>query len=86
MKFMLTWTVHPENFKETFARFKAGRAEPPAGVKFLGRWHETGTGKGFMLVEVEDMVAFTGFLMGWSDLSHQTVVPVVEDEDMLKNL
>ncbi len=86
MKLMLTWIIPPENFKETFKRFKEGRAEPPAGVKILGRWHETGTGKGFMVVEVEDMTAFTGFLMGWSDLSIQTVVPVVEDEDIRKNL
>jgi hypothetical protein len=86
MKCMLTWIIPPENFKESFVRFKAGKSEPPAGVKILGRWHETGTGKGFMLVDIEDMTAFTGFLMGWSDLSIQTVVPVVEDEDILKNL
>ena len=86
MKCMLTWIIPPENFKETFARFKAGRAAVPAGVKILGRWHETGTGKGFMLVDVEDMSAFTGFLLNWGDLSIQTVVPVVEDEDILKNL
>jgi hypothetical protein len=49
---MVTWIIPPENFKETFARFKAGCAEVPAGVKILGRWHETGTGKGFMVVDV----------------------------------
>jgi Domain of unknown function (DUF3303) len=86
MKFMVTWAIPPENFKETFARFKEGHAKVPAGAKMIGRWHETGTGKGFMVVEVEDMVAFTGWLMGWSDLSHQTVVPVVEDEDIRRNL
>jgi hypothetical protein len=86
MKCMLTWTIPPENFKETFARFKAGRAEAPAGAKMLGRWHETGTGKGFMVVDVEDMTAFTGWLMGWSDLSIQTLVPVVDDEDIRRNL
>jgi hypothetical protein len=32
------------------------------------------------------MAAFTGFLLNWGDLSMQTVVPVVEDEDILKNL
>jgi hypothetical protein len=86
MKFVITWACPPENFKEGMARVKAGVGNPPAGVKSLGRWHEPGTGKGFMLAEVEDMAAFTGFLMAWSDLSHQTVVPVVEEEDVLKNL
>ncbi len=86
MKCMVTWIISPENFKEAFARFKEGRAEAPAGFKILGRWHETGTGKGFMLVDIEDMVAFTGWIMGWSDLSKQTVVPVVEDEDIRRNL
>jgi hypothetical protein len=56
------------------------------GVKILGRWHETGNGKGFMALDIEDMSAFTGWVTGWSDLSIQTVVPVVDDEDILKNL
>jgi hypothetical protein len=87
MKCMVTWSTRTENFKEVFARFKAGAStKAPAGVKMLGRWHEPGTGKGFMAVEVEDMTAFTGWVMGWSDLLNQTVVPVVEDEDILKNL
>jgi hypothetical protein len=85
MKCMLTWRIPPENFKEAFARFKAGKAEAPAGVKILGRWHETGTGKGFMAVDIEDMSAFTGWIMGWSDLSIQSVVPVVDDEDIRRN-
>ena len=86
MKCMVTWSIPTENFKEAFARFKAGHAEAPAGVKILGRWHETGTGKGFMAVEVTDMTAFTGWIMAWADLCLNTVVPVVEDEDILKNL
>ena len=86
MKFMVTWKVPTENFKAAMARVKATGRETPPGVKFLGRWHETGTGKGFALLEVEDMTAFTGLLMSWEDLSNQTVVPVVEDEDILKNL
>ena len=36
MKCMVTWTLPPENFKEAFARFKAGKAEAPTGVKILG--------------------------------------------------
>jgi hypothetical protein len=86
MKCMVTWSIPPENFKEAFARFKAGKAEAPTGVKLLGRWHETGTGKGFMLVEVSDMTAFTGWIMSWCDLCYNTVVPVVEDEDIRRNL
>ena len=56
MKCMLTWRIPPENFKESFKRFKEGRADAPAGVKILGRWHETGTGKGFMVVDDEDIL------------------------------
>ena len=86
MKCMVTWSIPPENFKEAFARFKAGHAEVPAGVKILGRWHETGTGKGFLLVDIEDMTVFTGWFLGWGDVVINTVVPVVEDADILKNL
>jgi hypothetical protein len=87
MKFMVTWKVPVENFKKAMSRLKVlAQEKAPAGVKFLGRWHETGTGKGFALLEVEDMTAFTGLLMSWEDLSNQTVVPVVEDDAILKNL
>jgi hypothetical protein len=87
MKLMVTWKIPVENFKQAMQRLKTQTQEKaPAGFKLLGRWHETGTGKGFALVEVEDMTAFTGLLMSWEDLSNQTVVPVVEDEVILKNL
>ena len=43
MKYMLVWSIPPENheaivkrFKE---RFKKDGAKPEAGVKLLGRWH-----------------------------------------------
>jgi len=87
MKFMVTWRVSVENFKQAMRRLRTlSQEKAPPGVTFLGRWHETGTGKGFALLEVEDMTAFTGLLMSWEDLSNQTVVPVVEDEDIIKNL
>jgi hypothetical protein len=87
MKFMVTWKVPVENFKQAMKRLKTFSQEnAPPGVKYLGRWHETGTGKGFALMDVEDMTAFTGLLMSWEDLSNQTVVPVVEDDAILKNL
>ena len=86
MKYMVTFSIRPENFKAALARFQAGGAAPPAGIKLLGRWHEMGTGTGFAVLEVEDPVALTGFLMGWSDLLDQKVVPVVEDGALAANL
>ena len=82
MKIMVTFRNRPENFQAAVARFKEQGATPGKGFELLGRWHDMGTGGGFALFEVTDPVAFTRFVMGWSDLTDQRAVPVVEDADI----
>ena len=86
MKFMVTYTIKPENYKATMARFKKTGAIPPKGVNLLGRWTRPDLRGGFALLETDDATALTGFLMQWADLVEQMTVPVVEDEQIKKNL
>ena len=44
MKFMVTFTGEPAEFKAAVSRFLQTGAPPPEGVKMLGRWHGPYTG------------------------------------------
>ena len=83
MKYMSVFSIPPENHNAVLKRFKEARPEP-AGVKLLGRWHALGTGKGFVLFETDDPVALSRIYLQWSDLADQKVVPVVDDEEIMK--
>ena len=86
MKYMAVWSIAEGNFKATVERFATANPQPPAGVKMLGRWHEMGTGDGFALFETDDPVGLTKYIMGWADLVHQKIYPVVEDDVVKKAL
>lgn len=82
MKYMTTWNISEDNYADAVARFKEADPTPPKGVTMLGRWHAMGTGYGFALLDVDDPIAFTKFIMQWSDLVSQEVTPVVTDEEV----
>jgi Protein of unknown function (DUF3303) len=79
MKYMISFTVRPENVKAAIERFKETGGKAPGGVTIIGRWHEMGTGHGFVLVETDDPVALSRFAIAWGDLADQKTVAVVED-------
>jgi len=81
VKYMTTWNISEDNYADAVARFKEADPTPPKGVTMIGRWHAMGTGYGFALFDVDDPIAFTKFIMQWSDLVSQEVTPVVTDEE-----
>ena len=84
MKYMVTWSIAPENIEAAVKRSKEqGDAEIP-GIKSLGLWFEGGTGRGFTLFETEDPIALTKSLAVWADLVDQKIVPVVDGEEFAK--
>lgn len=83
MKYMVTYSIAPENFEATKKRFFED-TEPLEGIKRLGRWNVFGTGKGFDLLETDDLVAMSKLSYYWSDLIDLKVEPVVEDEVNVK--
>ena len=84
MKYMVTWSVKPENFEKALARFKNEDPKPSADVRTLGRWVEIGAMKGFSLFETDNAVALWKFSARWSDLMEIQVAPIVADEEIAK--
>ncbi len=86
MKYVCVWSCSPENWKESIKLFKQQKAAGASipGFKLLGRWHEVGTGKGYSLIETDDLVAMSKVATEWSALIDQKIVPVVDDEEILK--
>ena len=80
MKFMVTFTGEPAEFKAAISRFLQTGAPPPEGVKMLGRWH--GPYVGWVLSETNDLTKVYEWTTQWSDLLKFTVVPVLEDAEM----
>ena len=84
MKYMVTWSVSPENYEEAMARFKEHDPAPPPGLKVLGRWIEVGATQGFSLYETDDAATLAKLAMQWADLLDHEVVPVLTDEEIAK--
>jgi len=83
---IVAWTFKPEHQNAINARFKEGGGLPPEGVKLLGRWHGTATKKGVCVIESEDALAITKWLLEFSDLASFDVYPALTDEDVAKVL
>jgi Domain of unknown function (DUF3303) len=79
MLFMIQWTFACEHRDAANARFKAGGAPPPEGVKMLGRWHTVGGGKGVLICESTDATAIGKWMQEWNDLLKFEVAPVLDD-------
>ena len=79
MKFMLTFTISPEDRDEAISRFKTTGGRPPRGVKLLGRRTAADLSGGFDLIECDDVKALAAFSLMWSELMEITAVPVIED-------
>ena len=82
MKYMSVWHIRPENQKAAVDRFLNDPPAMPDGITMLGRWHEVGTGRGFALIETDDPVAMSKYLLAWADVVDQKVQPVVDDEQI----
>jgi uncharacterized protein DUF3303 len=87
MKFMLmfSWKSDTQTRDEGIARFKTG-GQPPQGAKLLGRWTRADFSGGFDLLESEDPQALAEFALMWSDLMELSIVPVLEDQDLVEVL
>jgi len=81
MKFMTTWSFPTGNLPEAAARFLAGEANPPEGIKLLGRWHNTDCSGGFVLSETDNPALMYADALKWADLLELNTVPVIEDGD-----
>ena len=81
MKFMTTWTFPTGNLPAAAQRFLAGVAEPEAGMRLLGRWHNADCSGGFVLYETSDPAAVYRDALKWADLLELTCVAVIDDQE-----
>ena len=86
MLFMITYAFGPDLRNTAQERFKKTGGMPGAGVKMHGRWHALGGGHGFLLAESNDGVAIGKWMQEWTDLLEFEVIPVNNDEDVMKVL
>ena len=81
MKTMVTWSAQPGKFAEAATNFLAGKGEPPAGLKMLGRWHSVDLGSGFVLFETDDATLLYRNAAIWADILDVGVTVVIEDHE-----
>ena len=86
MLFMVSYEFMPDARNEAQARFKSTGGLPGPGATMRGRWHCLGGGRGYVLVESSDNIAIGKWLQEWSDLLVFEVMPVNNDEDVMKVL
>ncbi len=86
MLFMITYAFAPDDRDTVQDRFKKTGGTPGEGVKMHGRWHAIGGGQGFVLAESNDGVAIGKWMQNWTDLLEFEVIPVNNDEDVMKVL
>ena len=86
MLFMISYSFAAGVRDTVQDRFKKTGGMPPAGVKMHGRWHCVGGHRGFLLAEGNDAVAIGKWMQEWTDHLVFDVMPVNNDEDVMKVL
>jgi hypothetical protein len=87
MRFMLTfsWRTGASPY-EAIARFTETGAVMPPGARLLARWTRADFAGGFDLIETDDPKALAHFAIDWADLCDLTVVPVIDDDELMATL
>ena len=85
MKFMLIYSITPENQLAVLKRQKEDSG-PMEGLTILGGWDSVSTGRGFRLIETDDLLALKKFNNHWRDLVVVTTEPVIDQEENRKIL
>lgn len=86
MLFMISYSFRPKDRNVVQERFKKTGALPGPGAKMLGRWHDIGGNRGFVLAESNDSLALGKWMQDWTDFLDFVVTPVNNDEEVMKVL
>jgi len=86
MLFMIIYSFRPKDRNVVQERFKKTGGLPGPGAKMLGRWHDLGGNRGFVLAESNDSVAIGKWMQEWTDFLDFQVTPVNNDEEVMKVL
>jgi hypothetical protein len=86
MKYMLHWTVKPENQRESNARLKKSGPNPPEGIQLINHYWKVNHLGGWAVFEATDHALIAKWLKDWTDLNVNEVIPIIEDQELLKML
>ena len=84
MIFHITYSYLPERRNAAQQRFKETGAPSPAGITMIGRWHDSGGQRGFLIAETSEGEAIARWLQDWTDLLTFQVTPVLNDEQFTR--
>ncbi|MCB1724697.1 MAG: DUF3303 family protein [Chromatiaceae bacterium] len=79
MRYMLCWSIPPENYNAALDAFLEGGAPMPDGLTSLGRWHVPGSTRGWLLCAAADPVTVAHHVAQWAGLLNIEVHPVIDD-------
>jgi len=83
MLFMTVFTYSPANRNEVIKRRQEKGALVPDGIKVLGEWSYTGSGRVFRLIEAADGASAFKGAYAWSDLGTVETYPVMETDKIM---
>jgi hypothetical protein len=83
MLFMTVFTYPPANRNEVVKRRLDQGALVPEGIKVLGEWSYTGSGRVFRLIEASDAASAFKGAYAWSDLGTVDTYPVMETDKVM---
>ena len=86
MLFMISYSFDAHDRDTVQERFKKTGGTPGPGTTMLGRWHDVGGSRGFVLAESTDSVSLGKWLQDWTDFLEFEVTPVNNDDDVMKVL
>ena len=81
MKFILSWTIRPEDRNEGFKRLNATDNVAGDGIRVLGHWHNVNLLGGWALVEADSEAAIAKWMLGWTDLNVNDITLVIDEDE-----
>jgi hypothetical protein len=82
MKFVSTWSLRTDTYREATARFLKSGAQPPEGISTIGRWHYADGSGGVHVLECNDPQLLADFAAQWSDLLEIDIRPAIDDAQL----
>ena len=85
MKYMVQWRVHDEKRHEALGAFSEMDSiddEPGlSDLNLIGRWHDVIGFTGVAIVETDDPMALSKWLLNWNKFIDIEAIPVFDDEE-----
>jgi hypothetical protein len=86
MNFMVTWRTHTDKRHDSLQAWSKMTAEDHAGnlgdkVKLIGRWHDLVRFTGVAILETDDPIALSEYILKWNAILDADLAVVVDDEE-----